>query len=370
MRRFFVFLLCLFLIWTVYDKQLYKAPVIDDIRSNIEKIDFSAAIDTLYDEINQLAGQLNGVAEQPRQNEQPEPINKLEKPNLSAPAKQMFSVYNIEIGDSKEAVEQQIGAPKRSTANEYGTEWNAYHDSYQNFFMLAYDENDKVAGLYTSQDLITSTKDIKLGTPKETVLAQLGEPLSQIRKGLVYFQFQEKRDYDVFLLDNNYVTIFYDIHKNNTVTSMQIISKELEQAKQDFYAAESPQLREGFEYQLFDLTNATRVNHNLPILTWDDQIKETARKHSLDMAENNYFNHTNLEGQSPFDRMEEDAISFTVAGENLASGQFSSIFAHEGLMNSLGHRENILKPEYEFLGVGVAFNPEAHPYYTENFFTD
>ncbi|MFK4997104.1 CAP domain-containing protein [Bacillus sp. N9] len=36
-------------------------------------------------------------------------------------------------------------------------------------------------------------------------------------------------------------------------------------------------------------------------------------------------------------------------------------------MNSLGHRENILKPDYTFLGVGVAFNDESQPYYTENF---
>ncbi|MEH7309085.1 CAP domain-containing protein [Neobacillus drentensis] len=75
-----------------------------------------------------------------------------------------------------------------------------------------------------------------------------------------------------------------------------------------------------------------------------------------------------MKGQSPFDRMKADDISFHLAGENLAYGQFSSIFAHEGLMNSLGHRENILRAGYEYLGVGVAFNNESQPYYTENFF--
>ncbi|MDA6131258.1 CAP domain-containing protein, partial [Escherichia coli] len=67
-------------------------------------------------------------------------------------------------------------------------------------------------------------------------------------------------------------------------------------------------------------------------------------------------------------RMQADEVSFMVAGENLASGQFSSIFAHEGLMNSLGHRKNILRADYEFLGVGVAFNSKSQPYYTENFY--
>lgn len=65
--------------------------------------------------------------------------------------------------------------------------------------------------------------------------------------------------------------------------------------------------------------------------------------------------------------MADDAISFRGAGENLATGQPSSIFAHEGLMNSLGHRENILKAGFDSLAVGVAFNEENQPFYTENF---
>jgi uncharacterized protein YkwD len=68
--------------------------------------------------------------------------------------------------------------------------------------------------------------------------------------------------------------------------------------------------------------------------------------------------------------MKDDDVRFHLAGENLAYGQFSSIFAHEGLMNSLGHRKNILREEYEYLGVGVAFNNESQPYYTQNFFAN
>jgi uncharacterized protein YkwD len=88
------------------------------------------------------------------------------------------------------------------------------------------------------------------------------------------------------------------------------------------------------------------------------------------MALNQYFNHTNLEGESPFDRLEEDQVSFQMAGENLAYGQFSSIFAHEGLMNSIGHRKNILQKDFEYLGVGVDFNQASQPYFTENFFAN
>lgn len=144
----------------------------------------------------------------------------------------------------------------------------------------------------------------------------------------------------------------------------------MEASKAALYSAGSEDLKKGFEYQLFDLTNATRVNHGLSVLEWNEEVRETARKHSTDMAENQYFNHTNLQGQSPFDRMEEDNISFTTAGENLAYGQLSSIFAHQGLTNSEGHRENILQDRFAELGVGVDFNNDNQPFYTENFLTN
>lgn len=236
--------------------------------------------------------------------------------------------------------------------------------------MAAYDKNNKVAGLYTNQDLIASKKTIKRGSPKESVRAQLGQPLTKIRKGMAYYQFEENRDYDVFRIDGSYTTVFYDKQQKNTVTSIQIISESLEKNKKNFYPLVSQGLVEGYEYQLFDLTNATRVNHNLPILAWDSRVKATARKHSADMAENQYFNHTNLKGQSPFDRMEDDNVKFMTAGENLATGQISSIFAHEGLMNSPGHIKVILQKEFESLGVGVAFDSDSRPYYTENFYAN
>ncbi|WNS73575.1 CAP domain-containing protein [Bacillus sp. DTU_2020_1000418_1_SI_GHA_SEK_038] len=374
MRKFFRTLLLLFILyisWPFIEKQLEQTdfyPVLDRFKDEVQAISdnpqVSETIETIYSAINQLAGKMNEKVEL-LPNKDPNPID---KPKLSIPSNQTFSIHNIVLGESKENVEKLAGTPKRTTYNEYGTKWYTYHENYHNFFMVTYDTNQQVSGLYTNQDLISSAKGIKLGSTKEDVLQQLGKPLNQIRKGLVFYQFEKERDYDVFSMDQSYVTVFYDKHVNNTVTAIQMIDDDLEQAKNYFYANESQQLKEGFEYQLFDLTNADRVKHGKSVLKWDDHVKETARSHSLDMAEKNYFSHTNLEGQSPFDRMSEDQVSFTAAGENLAMGQFSSIFAHEGLMNSLGHRENILRPEYQYLGVGVAFNSKSQPYYTEKFF--
>ncbi|WP_057762676.1 CAP domain-containing protein [Cytobacillus praedii] len=375
MRKLFrtlILLFILFVSWPFIEKQIQKTdyyPFLESIKTEIRGIvehpEVADALNTIYQKVNELTGKEDPFSSI---NDSQSDTNQAKKPNLSIPTEQVFSIHNITLGEQLSEVEKQIGTAKRASLNEYGTEWHTYHDDYQNFLMVSYDENNMVAGLYTNQDLITSSAGIKQGSTKNDVHEKLGEPLDKIRKGMTYFQLENDRDYDVYVLDDSYVTIFYDKHEGNTVTSLQIVSQKLELNKKDFYSNGSKQLKEGFEYQLFDLTNAARVNHHLNVLEWDDHVKETARKHSKDMAVNNYFSHTNLEGLSPFDRMSEDDIFFTFAGENLATGQFSSIFAHEGLMNSLGHRENILRPEYQYLGVGVAFNEESHPYYTENFF--
>ncbi|WP_400247913.1 CAP domain-containing protein [Niallia sp. JL1B1071] len=291
------------------------------------------------------------------------------KPELAIPKDSPFSIYNISLGDELQTVEKTLGTPQRVTANEYGISWYTYHNNYHNFVMVGYDDNNKVAALYTNQDLIASTNGIKKGTKKEQVLETLGAPLTELRKGMVFYKMAEDRDYEMFALNDSYVTVFFDKHENNTVTALQIVSSSLEENRKDFYVHGTENLKEGFEYQLFDLTNASRVNNNLKPLTWDEAVRATARKHSLDMAENNYFSHTNLEGESPFDRMLNDGIRYSMAGENLAYGQNSSVFAHEGLMNSMGHRENILQKDFASLGIGVAFNNDAQPYYTENFLT-
>lgn len=377
MRRILLFLSFLFFVyasWTVIDKLAAKSEnqsVFETITSEFDHVSNSEELDELkgfvsrsIDYISTLLSSLSDTSPENNLIENKE----VPRPDLVVPSEQTFSVHNIEIGESKEEIEKALGSPKRVSLNEYGTNWYSYHENYQNFIMVAYDIQNQVVGLYTNQDLLSSTLDITRGTPKQDVLEQLGKPLDKIQKGFVYYQFQDDRDYEVFLIDNSYITLFFDKHENNTVTSIQIISESLEKSRPDFYTDASEQLKEGFEFQLFDLTNASRVNNGLQVLTWDESVKETARKHSADMAENNYFSHTNQQGLSPFDRMLADEILFTVAGENLAYGQFSSVFAHEGLMNSLGHRENILKADFEFLGVGVAFNSESHPYYTENFF--
>ena len=109
------------------------------------------------------------------------------------------------------------------------------------------------------------------------------------------------------------------------------------------------------ETQLFELVNKERKEMGLHELTWRPEIAPVAREHAKDMWEREYFGHVSPEGEDVGDRLEEAGVSYTFAGENLALAP-TVITAHNGLMNSEGHRENILEEEFYRMGIGVIDN--------------
>ncbi|MGG0668342.1 CAP-associated domain-containing protein [Sporosarcina koreensis] len=368
---FIIFIVALYLAKPLWEEPVSKYidlsflnPIDEKLEAIWEKEPVASAMDSIFNTADKI---FLYISSKTSEVEQLIP-DKVAKPKLDKPDHSVMSIHNIELGATENQVKAELGEPKSHSLNEYGTEWFTYHEDYQNFVMISFDENWKVNAIYTNDDLISSKAGIQYGTPKADVRKAYGEPLKEIRKGLNIYVLQENEGMDLFKSGDVYMYVFYDIHQNDTVTAVQLITTALEQRKSGMYAGGDVSLRNGFELQLYDLTNAARVRHGRSILRWDDAIAETARKHSLDMAINDYFSHDNLQGLSPFDRMKEDHIKFRRAGENLAYGQSSSIFAHEGLMNSKGHRENILIKDYSHLGIGVAFNEKSQPYYTENFF--
>ena len=110
--------------------------------------------------------------------------------------------------------------------------------------------------------------------------------------------------------------------------------------------------RPDLEMKMLDLVNQERTKRGLKPLQWDPELVPVARTHSQDMFARGYFSHYTLEGKDPFDRMKAAGIKYYSAGENLALGPTLSV-CHEGLMNSPGHRANILNPTYGRVGIGI-----------------
>ena len=106
------------------------------------------------------------------------------------------------------------------------------------------------------------------------------------------------------------------------------------------------------ERQLFDLVIDERTQRGLGALAWDERLVAVARTHSEEMFKLKYFSHESPVAGSPFDRLMAAHVSYTRAGENLAYAQSVAV-AHRALMDSPGHRENILRPEFTRIGIGV-----------------
>ena len=118
------------------------------------------------------------------------------------------------------------------------------------------------------------------------------------------------------------------------------------------FKVQNPRPRPDLEKQMLDLVNKERQANGLNPLAPDPELTEVARAHSADMFARGYFAHDTPEGLSPFDRMHAANVRFTTAGENLALAP-TLMLAHTGLMNSPGHRANILRREFGRVGIGV-----------------
>lgn len=104
--------------------------------------------------------------------------------------------------------------------------------------------------------------------------------------------------------------------------------------------------------QMLILVNKERIARGLAPLIIDDSLSNLAYSHGADMFKRGYFSHNTPESYSPFDRMAKANIIYSIAGENLALAPNVDL-AMQGLMNSPGHRDNILSPAFHKIGIGV-----------------
>lgn len=106
------------------------------------------------------------------------------------------------------------------------------------------------------------------------------------------------------------------------------------------------------ELLLLQLVNQERASRKLAALTADAPLSKVAEVKSQDMANNQYFSHQSPTYGSPFEMMKDFGIVYQTAGENIACNQTVKA-AHQALMKSTGHRENILNTQFTHIGIGI-----------------
>jgi uncharacterized protein YkwD len=127
------------------------------------------------------------------------------------------------------------------------------------------------------------------------------------------------------------------------------------------------------ENRFLALINQERRARGLGVLTQDPLLREVARRHSRDMAERGYFAHEapTESLRTPMERYLAGLgrrPGYAVVGENLFyCSELGVQRGHRSLMESPGHRRNILDKRYEAAGVGVYVSPDGEYFVTQMF---
>lgn len=280
-------------------------------------------------------------------------------------------LHKLTIGDSLQLVLDYYGQPERIDVSQYDFDWYIYKPGTADYFQVGI-KNKEVVALLSLSGREGQLKDLKNKTNTRNIL---GQPVDSINIGNTrYIEGKDdaKRERDIFPMSAGdipyYIYVYYDLIDNDII-GVQLLSQTSRQTVVGFITPGSNQIRDAYEIEQFDISNAMRAQRGLGIYEWSDLAAQAARLHSQDMAAKNYFAHENLQGKSPFDRMKAVGIKYYTAAENLNAGYEDPIMMHVGWMNSEGHRSALLNPNLTHLGLGVAFGGDYHVYATQNFYT-
>ena len=107
---------------------------------------------------------------------------------------------------------------------------------------------------------------------------------------------------------------------------------------------------------IFELVNRARIDEGLDPLAWSAPLAIVGEEHATEMYVEGYFSHTSPTTGTVAGRMAEAGIPYVTVGENLALAATART-VHQGLMNSPGHRANIVGARFARLGIGVVRGP-------------
>ena len=260
-------------------------------------------------------------------------------------------------------------------SSEYGFQWQLPKPvNYKQFYLIGTQGNQQVAFYETREG--QNIGGIEIGQTLDDVLDKHGKPIPYISKNGIkhiqnYVNQYGNTTHGIYLIKNQYVQYLYDNHDHNRVRAIIVINKDIEDKHSKLFGEPTNTFRDGSENLSGHLLNQSRVAHNLSPLVIAHQYKQVARKHSEEMANEDFFGHKNSRGEGSADRMRK-INPYLNAGENILHSVTNPMQAHNGFMNSKGHRDNLLTPNFTHSITGVAFKKKAphEPLYTVNFYTD
>ncbi|WP_243386691.1 CAP domain-containing protein [Bacillus kexueae] len=284
------------------------------------------------------------------------------------------------IGLSIEEVTSMMGKPSRIDPSFYDYDWWVYHQSDDKYMQIGVQE-----GVVVTQYIIGKEISIQPFT--------IGQPVSELYQFVTisptisveidgnYYRFEmSEEDLNIRPIvewNGVFVQLYID-HFTNTLSSIRIMNAETlvkhrpyevvyrgdllhpeEKSDDELVKIQQTQAR-----QIFDVSNIIRKRFNQNPLQWNDEVAKVAYEHSKDMEVNRFFAHDSPTTGTVGNRLSNAAVSYQMAGENIAAQYIDGLAAVEGWLNSEGHRKVLLEEDFTHLGVGV-----YRKYYTQNFIT-
>jgi uncharacterized protein YkwD len=259
----------------------------------------------------------------------------------------------LRIGQSVDELTAIMGKPSRIDKSGKYYDWYIYNDEIEHYMQVGVYDN-KIVAFATNASSWVLNNDLKIGDLQRDIAKKYNLRINVIH------------------LKEDGLEILWDIHNDYSVSTF--ILESITYGNKLSFGEEyySEEVARSFERQAFDLTNVYRLRHGRKPLVWREDLAEMALYHSKDMAEKNYFSHDSLNGDTLGDRAAKFLSGYRGLGENIAMGYGTAYRAVGALYNSKGHRENMLRSEYKYLGVGVAFQMDdtrltGTLYMTQNF---
>ena len=293
-----------------------------------------------------------------------------------------FAKKSVYIGESITALKAEWGEPERidplPQKSLYGYIYNG--NSLTEPYLIAGVKGEKVVSYFTiaknftAYDAVISTDDNE--TIQQTKLVQQGasaqsmidagwsEPGTYEFDALDSSKSEARVGTEAYykLTDNAYIYAFSDYFDggDKSIYGMYAFSGECTKYSMMYrtYMTFTDDILRAAEQEVYEMTNAYRNYMGKALLKLEDRTTTAARKHSEDMANNNYFQHNSLDGSKFSVRLTAEGISWSGAGENICAGAGDAINMVIGWIGSSGHRKGMLT-DFKYIGVGAAYSSSA-----------
>lgn len=293
-----------------------------------------------------------------------------------------FAKKSVYIGESITALKAEWGEPERidplPQKSLYGYIYNG--NSLTEPYLIVGVKGEKVVSYFTiaknftAYDAVISTDDNE--TIQQTKLIQQGasaqsmidagwtEPGTYEFDALDSSKSEARVGTEAYykLTDNAYIYAFSDYFDggDKSIYGMYAFSGECTKYSMMYrtYMTFTDEILRAAEQEVYEMTNAYRNYMGKALFKLEDRTTAAARKHSEDMANNNYFQHNSLDGSKFSARLTAEGISWSGAGENICAGAGDAINMVIGWIGSSGHRKGMLT-DFKYIGVGAAYSNSA-----------